>query len=144
LTIVGYGTGEVHGIPGEEPIPGGPDGFNPVPFGARYSAEDSLFINTHGKRQNLLFASQNIARDFNGSCGGDSGGPLFYNGGDTEVAVALVTNGDVPCRATSTNARLDISKALDFMECAINADTIDDAVDCGCTEVTEPRGMCAD
>jgi hypothetical protein len=144
LTIVGYGTGEVHGKPGEEPIPGGPAGFNPEPFGVRYFAEDSLFINTHGKKQNLLFASQNIARDFNGSCGGDSGGPLFYNDDGIEVAVALVTNGDVPCRATSTNARLDISEALEFMECAIDADSIVEAEFCGCTEVTEPRGLCAD
>lgn len=144
LTIVGYGTGEVHGIPGEEPIPGGPAGFNPDTFGVRYFAENSLFINTHGKRQNLLFASQNIARDFNGSCGGDSGGPLFYNDGETEVAVALVTNGDVPCRATSTNARLDIPEALNFMNCGIDAESIEEALSCGCTEVTAPRGTCAD
>jgi hypothetical protein len=144
LTIVGYGTGEVHGIPGEEPIPGGPAGFNPDPFGVRYFAENSLFISTHGKKQNLLFASQNIARDFNGSCGGDSGGPLFYNDDGTEVAVALVTNGDVPCRATSTNARLDIPEALNFMNCGIDTESIEDALSCGCTEVTAPRGTCAD
>jgi hypothetical protein len=144
LTIAGYGTGEVHGIPGEEPIPGGPAGFNPDPFGVRYFAENSLFISTHGKKQNLLFASQNIARDFNGSCGGDSGGPLFYNDDGTEVAVALVTNGDVPCRATSTNARLDIPEALNFMNCGIDTESIEDALFCGCTEVTAPRGTCAD
>ncbi len=63
LTVVGYGTGEVMGIPGEEPIPGGPSGFNPDTFGVRYFADMSLFVSTHGKSKNLLLDSQNTAGD---------------------------------------------------------------------------------
>jgi len=49
-----------------------------------------------------------------GDCYGDSGGPKFIDG-NTNMVVATVTTGDVPCRATSWDYRLDTPNARSFL-----------------------------
>jgi hypothetical protein len=53
-----------------------------------------------------LTVSQNPATGDGGTCNGDSGGPHFL--GDSNLMVAITTYGDVQCRATGRNYRLDI------------------------------------
>jgi hypothetical protein len=48
-----------------------------------------------------------------GDCYGDSGGPKFLL--ETNVIYATVSWGDIPCRATSWNYRLDIPSARNFL-----------------------------
>jgi hypothetical protein len=60
-----------------------------------------------------LTVSQNPATGDGGTCDGDSGGPHFL--GDTDVMVAITTYGDVQCRATGRNYRLDIPFARQFL-----------------------------
>jgi hypothetical protein len=45
-----------------------------------------------------------------GDCYGDSGGPKFI-AGNTSMIVAIVSQGDIPCRALSKNYRLDTPSA---------------------------------
>ncbi|HVE80448.1 MAG TPA: trypsin-like serine protease [Gemmatimonadaceae bacterium] len=49
-----------------------------------------------------------------GDCYGDSGGPKFIDG-NPHMVVATVITGDIPCRATSWNYRLDTDSARDFL-----------------------------
>ncbi len=143
MTNVGYGTGEVHGIPGEEPMPGDPSGSNFDTLGVRLVSE-SLYIGFMGKKRNLVLSSQNLARDNSGACGGDSGGPLFVDDNGEELIVALTSSGDSPCRATILSARLDIAESQDFIQaCADDADTIADFKGCklGCL-LPNAQGVC--
>jgi hypothetical protein len=81
---------------------------------------------------------QHFAKDQNGSCGGDSGGPNFLDIGGGETQVSVISSGSFPCNSTSITARLDISEALDFVDCAL---TVSDPTDCGCIEI-DKHGMC--
>jgi secreted trypsin-like serine protease len=54
------------------------------------------------------------ATDLGGDCYGDSGGPKFIDGNNTMI-VATVTSGDVPCRATTVDWRLDTPEARGFL-----------------------------
>jgi hypothetical protein len=49
-----------------------------------------------------------------GDCYGDSGGPKFIDG-DATMVVATVITGDVPCRATSWDYRVDTPAARAFL-----------------------------
>jgi len=49
-----------------------------------------------------------------GDCYGDSGGPKFLEG-DVSTVYATVTTGDVPCRATTWDWRVDIPAARGFL-----------------------------
>lgn len=49
-----------------------------------------------------------------GDCYGDSGGPKFIDGDDT-VIYATVTTGDMNCRATTWDWRLDTREAREFL-----------------------------
>jgi hypothetical protein len=49
-----------------------------------------------------------------GDCYGDSGGPKFIEG-DNSTIVALVVTGDIPCRSTTKDYRLDIPEARSFL-----------------------------
>lgn len=144
ITNVGYGLGAVHGIPGEDPVPGGPSGVNWEPFGVR-SVSESLFIGFMGKKQNLMLSSMNPAREQSGTCGGDSGGPQFVVHDDQELIVSVTSSGDSPCRATNSTARLDIDEAHDFYgKCGLNANSVEEVLHCseGCTQINE-HGICA-
>lgn len=117
FTAVGYGTGEKFPIPGEETGPANPAGTNYDTFPIRYIA-DSLSYNAHNPINDVLRLSMNIAKDENGTCNGDSGGPIFF---DDEalgrVQVSLVSGGDAPCRATNTGPAFSLQEAFDFVDC---------------------------
>ena len=49
-----------------------------------------------------------------GDCYGDSGGPKFFEG-NSRLIVATVTTGDVPCRATTWDQRLDTETSREFL-----------------------------
>ncbi len=102
FTAVGYGTGEKFPIPGEETGPADPSGTNTSKFLIRYIAE-GLTYNAYNPVNDVLRLSMNIAKGENGTCNGDSGGPIFYEDPTLgRVQVSLVSGGDAPCRATNT------------------------------------------
>jgi hypothetical protein len=53
-----------------------------------------------------------------GTCNGDSGGPNFFGAGSTETTViaAVTSTGDILCKATNVDYRLDIPEAQSFLE----------------------------
>jgi Trypsin len=66
----------------------------------------------------VLRLSMNIAKGEDGTCNGDSGGPVFYTDqSGSRVQVSLVSGGDAPCRATNTGPGFSSQKALDFVAC---------------------------
>jgi hypothetical protein len=71
----------------------------------------SEFLNL---RSAWLHMSQNHApgRGHGGTCGGDSGGPTFW---EDEVLVAVTSWGDAVCVATGTAYRIDIPSTLGFL-----------------------------
>lgn len=130
FTAVGYGTGEKFPIPGEETGPANPGGTNFDTFVIRYIA-DHLTYNAHNPINDVLRLSQNIATGDNGTCGGDSGGPIFYEDADLgRVQVSLVSGGDVPCRATNTGPGFSRQEAHDFITCGKIEGDADDVMAC--------------
>jgi hypothetical protein len=118
FTAVGYGTGEKFPIPGEEPGPADPSGTNTSKFLIRYIAEGMTY-NAHNPVNDVLRLSMNIAKGENGTCNGDSGGPIFYQDERLgRVQVSLVSGGDAPCRATNTGPGFSRPEAFDFLACA--------------------------
>ncbi len=61
-----------------------------------------------------LKLSMNPSTGDGGTCYGDSGGPHFL--GETNIVVAVTVTGDVPCRATDVDYRLDTPVAREFLE----------------------------
>ncbi len=117
FTAVGYGTGEKFPIPGEETGPANPPGDNDTTFLIRYIA-DHLTYDAHNPVNDVLRLSQNIATGDNGTCNGDSGGPIFYQDPNLgRVQVSLVSGGDAVCRATNTGPGFSRQEALDFLAC---------------------------
>src|SRR6266511_287111 len=93
FTAVGYGTGEKFPIPGQETGPANPSGSNTAKFLIRYIADGLMY--------DVLRLSMNIAKGEDGTCNGDSGGPIFYVDQTLgRVQVSLVSGGDAVCRAT--------------------------------------------
>jgi hypothetical protein len=118
FTAVGYGTGEKFPIPGQQTGPADPSGTNFATFLKRYIA-DTLSYNAHNPGNDVLRLSQNIATGNNGTCNGDSGGPIFYQDQKLgRVQVSLITGGDNPCRATNTGPAFSLQAAFDFIACA--------------------------
>jgi hypothetical protein len=136
LTQVGYGIGEYLNRPGE----GNKGGAAPDldTFLTRSIAANSVFHGFMGPKRNLMRGFQHFAKDQNGSCGGDSGGPNFLFIDNVETQVSVISSGSFPCNSTSITARIDIPEALDFVDCAL---TDSDPTTCGCTEV-DKHGMC--
>jgi hypothetical protein len=130
FTAVGYGTGEKFPIPGQETGPADPSGTNDSKFLIRYIAE-GLTYNAHNPVNDVLRLSMNIAKGENGTCSGDSGGPIFYQDPTLgRVQVSLVSGGDVPCRATNTGPGFSTQAALDFIACGTVEGDISAVVAC--------------
>jgi Trypsin len=145
VTAVGYGTGEAHKKPGGGGNAGG--AVNSIEeFGQRWYTELTEAFSFMGPEKNLLLGSQNPARGDEGTCGGDSGGPLFYVDGSDVLQVGITSSGDAICRATSIIARTDGARAVEFLACVQNGAVMNDldAIRaCGCTEV-DSQGECPD
>ena len=63
-----------------------------------------------------IHTSQVQQLDNDGTCFGDSGGPLFWTNPDgSEVLVGLVSWGDAMCMANGFNYRVDIPQTLSFI-----------------------------
>jgi hypothetical protein len=118
FTAVGYGTGEKFPIPGQATGPADPSGTNTSKFLIRYIAEGMSFA-AHNPVNDVLRLSMNIAKGENGTCNGDSGGPIFFDDPALgRVQVSLVSGGDAPCRATNTGPGFSRQEAFDFVACA--------------------------
>jgi hypothetical protein len=130
FTAVGYGTGEKFPIPGEETGPADPSGSNDSTFPIRYFA-DKLSYSAHNPVNDVLRLSMNIAKGENGTCNGDSGGPIFYEDNNLgRVQVSLVSGGDAPCRATNTGPGFSRQDAQDFVACGKVAGDVNDVEAC--------------
>lgn len=140
LTAAGYGDGEAHNIPGTGGNAGGAktDGSK---LGVRWAAEHTSATHAAGRLKNMLFGSQNPARGDDGTCFGDSGGPMFLDIDGVETQVAITSKGDAVCRASSIMARTETKSAAKFLSCAIAGPLVGDILECGCTEVTS-KGVC--
>ncbi len=57
-----------------------------------------------------LLASR-IAKEQDGACYGDSGGPGLLRFGEKVYLVGVTSSGDMPCLATNTATRTDTSEA---------------------------------
>jgi hypothetical protein len=51
-----------------------------------------------------------------GTCYGDSGGPHFLGGVESDLIVSTTITGDAMCRATDKTYRLDTTSARDFLD----------------------------
>jgi secreted trypsin-like serine protease len=100
FTVVGYGADET----------GSPTGVRMVAF--------SEFLSLHDA---WLYMSQNPNTGDSGTCGGDSGGPTFFEVGGAEVLVAITSWGDAVCLATGINYRMDLASSQAFVADAIAA-----------------------
>ena len=140
VTAVGYGVGEAHKKPREGGRKGA--GNDLSVFGVRYLADGTGLTSFLGPNQNLVFGSQNPARGFIGTCGGDSGGPIFYQTLAGEIQVGVTSSGDAICRGSAIIARTDAPEAQDFLHCVLEAGDTASIEACGCTAVG-PQGECA-
>ncbi|KAF2415462.1 hypothetical protein B2K11_19940 [Microbacterium sp. B35-30] len=66
-------------------------------------------------RPNALELSQNPSTGDGGICAGDSGGPHFLGGVDSNLVVSTTVRTDRWCRATNQTYRLDTQSARDFL-----------------------------
>jgi secreted trypsin-like serine protease len=62
-----------------------------------------------------LLLGMNPATGDGGTCYGDSGGPHFLGGIDSNLEVALTVTGDVYCKATDLDYRVDTPEARSFL-----------------------------
>lgn len=102
FTAVGYGSVR-------DSQQGGPAGL----FGGgerRYVTQSSNALNA-----TWLRLSMNPATGNGGTCYGDSGGPHFLGGPDSDLVVSLTVTGDAVCKSTDTTYRIDTPSARDFL-----------------------------
>ncbi|MQA96841.1 MAG: trypsin-like serine protease [Streptosporangiales bacterium] len=103
FTSVGYGS--------LEPLKG--------PGGHRYRYDDTRNQASGSYRSHTdawLRLSQNPSTGDGGTCYGDSGGPNFLGGPDSNLLVATTITGDAVCRSTNTDYRLDTPAARAFLD----------------------------
>jgi secreted trypsin-like serine protease len=101
---VGYGTSEQVVVPTEGPT---------FPFDG---IRKYTYSGYHALNQNKIHLDQSLARGLAGTGYGDSGGPTFLTVGGTQYVIAVVSTGDVPCKSTSVNERVDTANAHAFLD----------------------------
>jgi secreted trypsin-like serine protease len=65
-------------------------------------------------KNSLILNMNNNATGQGGTCGGDSGGPHFWE--DTLVLVSVTSWGDINCVAMDATQRVDLASVLDWLE----------------------------
>jgi secreted trypsin-like serine protease len=63
-----------------------------------------------------LLLSMNPSTGSGGACYGDSGGPHFLGGVESNLIVSITITGDAMCRATDKTYRLDTEAAREFLD----------------------------
>jgi secreted trypsin-like serine protease len=103
FTAVGYGTVR-------EDKTGGPHSlfFDGV---RRYALQHALNV-----EKAWLLLSMNPSTGNGGTCYGDSGGPHFLGGVDSDLIVSITITGDAWCRASDKTYRVDTPAARDFLD----------------------------
>jgi hypothetical protein len=142
ITQVGYGVGEYLAAPGDGGNAGGAE-RDLSKVGVRWMTENLSGFSFMGPEAHILQTSQNPARDHEGGCFGDSGGPLFYWDEGIEIQIAIAgAILDRRCRSLTGSARTDSAPAVEFLQCVMapGAD-VADILACGCTEV-DGMGVC--
>ena len=104
FTAVGYGL--VRNVK-----TGGSHGFSPAGGVRRYALQEALSL-----RENWLLLSMNPSTGNAGTCYGDSGGPHFLGGVQSDLVVSITITGDAMCRATDKTYRLDSASARAFLD----------------------------
>jgi secreted trypsin-like serine protease len=102
--------------------------FTAVGYGARRTTQQGGFQGILGNRKRRyalqhaqalqnqwIQLSMNPATGNAGTCYGDSGGPHFLGGVDSNLEVALTVTGDAVCKATDKDFRLDTRAAQNFL-----------------------------
>jgi hypothetical protein len=102
FTAVGYGTIR-------ETRTGGPQNILPNNE-RRYALQHALSL-----QPAWLTLSMNQARGDGGTCFGDSGGPHFLGGAQSNLIVSITVTGDIVCKATDVTYRVDTDSARDFL-----------------------------
>lgn len=67
-------------------------------------------------QKSWLLLSMNPSTGSGGTCYGDSGGPHFLGGVQSNLIVSITVTGDAMCRATDKTYRLDTPEARDFLD----------------------------
>jgi secreted trypsin-like serine protease len=104
FTAVGYGTRRVS-------QQGGPQG---ILDNAKRRYVLQTFETLQGNQ--WLKLDMNPATGSGGTCYGDSGGPHFLGGVDSNLEVALTVTGDATCKSTDIDYRLDTQAARSFLK----------------------------
>jgi secreted trypsin-like serine protease len=73
----------------------------------------SGIFNSLGK--GYLTISQNIHTGSGGTCYGDSGGPQFLGGTESNLQVSLTVTGDMFCKSTNKVQRLDLQSVQSWL-----------------------------
>jgi secreted trypsin-like serine protease len=102
VTAVGYGTRRISQQDGPQGILNN--------HKRRYVVQHVLSL-----QKQWLLLSMNPATGDGGTCYGDSGGPHFLGGPDSNLEVALTVFGDAVCKATDKDFRLDTHAAQNFI-----------------------------
>ena len=77
----------------------------------RYALQEALSL-----QKSWLLLSMNPSTGNGGTCYGDSGGPHFLGGVESNLVVSITVTGDAMCRATDKTYRLDTASARDFLD----------------------------
>ena len=88
---------------------GGPHGF--IDETTRMVAQQTLL----SLQPTWLTLNMNPSTGSGGTCYGDSGGPHFLGGMESNLLVSLTVTGDAMCRATDKTYRLDTASAQEFL-----------------------------
>jgi secreted trypsin-like serine protease len=104
FTAVGYGTVR-------EDKTGGPHGFLDSDGVRMYALQSALNL-----EKAWLLLSMNPSTGSGGACYGDSGGPHFLGGVESNLIVSITITGDAMCRATDKTYRLDTEAAREFLD----------------------------
>ena len=106
FTAVGYGTVRDDKTGGPHALQGRPD-----ETARRYALQSAWSL-----QKSWLLLSMQPATGDGGTCYGDSGGPHFLGGVDSNLVVSITVTGDRFCRATDKTYRLDTAWARDFLD----------------------------